>query len=66
MCVSRMVVTVKRLPTPRALLVPAADSEANISISAAALAERFCLRLCEDPLGSHFKNENDLESKKNQ
>ena len=30
----------KRLPVSRALLVPAADSDANVSISAATIAER--------------------------
>ncbi|PRD25109.1 UNVERIFIED_CONTAM: hypothetical protein NCL1_41856 [Trichonephila clavipes] len=35
----------KRLPAFRALLVPAADSDANVSFSAATRAKRICLRL---------------------
>ncbi|GFS33470.1 hypothetical protein NPIL_261691 [Nephila pilipes] len=35
----------KDLPATHALLAPAADSEANVSISAATRAERVCLRL---------------------
>ncbi|GFT63439.1 hypothetical protein NPIL_660421 [Nephila pilipes] len=35
----------KRLPASRALLVPAADSDADVSISDETLAERIYLRL---------------------
>ena len=40
----------KHLPALRALLVPAADSDANASISAAKTAERVCLRLIRPDL----------------
>ncbi|GFT95742.1 hypothetical protein NPIL_222821 [Nephila pilipes] len=40
----------KRLSASSALLVPAADSDANVSISAATAAERVCLRLSRPDL----------------